>query len=468
MISMMIIEHDLPFSFVEHRRFKELLQYLHPDVKVPSRRVATMNVNNLYDSEKKKIKCMLSKVPSKISLTSDVWTSCTSAGYISLIADYVDANWKLNSKILNFSHFPLPHLGREMTKVIYGFLEEWGIEHKFFSLTLDNTSSNDKMQDYLKERILLHTNGVVSGGEFFHIRCCVHILNLIVQKGLKVANLAINKIRESIKYVKGSEDVITRWNSTFLMLKSALVYRHVFCSLAFDDRSYSSCPTNEEWERLTSGSTYPTSNLYFMQVWKIECLLLQNLSNKDELIRTMEIDMKTKFDKYWSDYSNVLSFGCILDPRFKIKLLKYCYSKLGLDPISCQAKLKVVEHKLYTLYNEYVQMYSKETKSNFDEDMSQVGKSQLDTYLEEANLSNKYHPNLDVLQYWKDNQARFPDLSLLACDILSIQITMVASESTFSIGSRLLNKYRTTLFADNVQALICTKNWLLGFDMQGK
>ena len=97
-------------------------------------------------------------------------------------------------------------------------------------------------------------------------------------------------------------------------------------------------------------------------MWKIECLLFQNLSNKDELIRTMAIDMKTKFDKYWSDYSNVLSFGCILDPCFKIKLLKYCYSKLGLDPISCQAKLKFVEHKLYTLHNEYV--YSKETKNN--------------------------------------------------------------------------------------------------------
>ncbi|KHN14618.1 Ubiquitin-like-specific protease ESD4 [Glycine soja] len=52
MISMMIIEHDLPFSFVEHKRFKELLQYLHPHVKVPFRRVAIMNVNNLYESEK--------------------------------------------------------------------------------------------------------------------------------------------------------------------------------------------------------------------------------------------------------------------------------------------------------------------------------------------------------------------------------------------------------------------------------
>ena len=109
------------------------------------------------------------------------------------------------SKMLNFSHFPPPHSGREMTKFIYGFLEEWGIEQKIFSLTLDNASSNDKMQDYLKERPLLHTNGLVSGGRFFHIRCCAHILNLIVQEGLKVFGPTVNKIRESIKYVKGSE-----------------------------------------------------------------------------------------------------------------------------------------------------------------------------------------------------------------------------------------------------------------------
>jgi len=129
---MMIIEHDLPFSFVEHRRFKDLLQYLHLDVMVPSRRVATMNVNNLYDFEKKKMKCLLSKVPSRISLTSDVWTSCTFEGYISLIAHYVDANWKLNSKMLIFSHFPPPHSGHEMTKVIHDFFWKNGGLSKIF------------------------------------------------------------------------------------------------------------------------------------------------------------------------------------------------------------------------------------------------------------------------------------------------------------------------------------------------
>ena len=73
---------------------------------------------------------------------------------------------------------------------------------------------------------------------FLCVRCCAHILNLIVQEGLKVAKEALYKIRESVKYVKASEgrlrqfqkcveevylddigsflrlDVSTRWNST--------------------------------------------------------------------------------------------------------------------------------------------------------------------------------------------------------------------------------------------------------------
>ena len=59
--------------------------------------------------------------------------------------------------------------------------------------------------------------------------------------------------------------------------------------------------------------------------------------------------------------------------------------------------------------------------------------SQLDIYLDEGSYVGN---DLDVLEYWKLNKHRFPELAIMACDILSIPITTVASESSFSIGGR--------------------------------
>jgi hypothetical protein len=43
---------------------------------------------------------------------------------------------------------------------------------------------------------------LLCGGKFFHIRCCAHILNLMVQDGLKEIDNALQKIRNSVKYVR--------------------------------------------------------------------------------------------------------------------------------------------------------------------------------------------------------------------------------------------------------------------------
>ena len=67
-----------------------------------------------------------------------------------------------------------------------------------------------------------------------------------------------------------------------------------------------------------------------------------------------------------------------------------------------------------------------------------------------------------MLSYWKDRSNRFNDLARMTCDVLSIPITIVVSKSAFSIGSRVLNKFRSSMLDETVQALICTHNSLLG------
>ena len=87
-------------------------------------------------------------------------------------------------------------------------------------------------------------------------------------------------------------------------------------------------------------------------------------------------------------------------------------------------------------------------------------KSQLDLYLDKLRVDRK--SNVDILDFWKANQFRYPQLSLMARDILTIPISTVASESAFSTGGRVLDKYRSALKENIVEALICTRDWMFG------
>ena len=79
-------------------------------------------------------------------------------------------------------------------------MKDWRIE-KVMTITVDNVSSNDTAIAFMTKRF---TKGLICNGEYLHVRCSAHILNLIVCDALKEHNESISRIRNGIRYVRSS------------------------------------------------------------------------------------------------------------------------------------------------------------------------------------------------------------------------------------------------------------------------
>lgn len=60
---------------------------------------------------------------------------------------------------------------------------EYNIQHKILNITFDNASSNNFAIDLFKRYLSPFTWGE---DLFHHVRCVFHIINLVVQDGLKL------------------------------------------------------------------------------------------------------------------------------------------------------------------------------------------------------------------------------------------------------------------------------------------
>jgi len=98
----MILSNDFPFEFFEREGMRNFMKVLNPNIVLPPVDVIEAYVSDLYMKEKLKLKQELATIPNRVSLTFDLWESNTAETYICLTAHFVDADWKLNSKVLNF------------------------------------------------------------------------------------------------------------------------------------------------------------------------------------------------------------------------------------------------------------------------------------------------------------------------------------------------------------------------------
>ncbi|KAL4581977.1 hypothetical protein LXL04_006513 [Taraxacum kok-saghyz] len=525
----MLIIDELSFRFVEKEGFRYFMSVTCPKFQLPSRITIARDIYQVYVDEKKKLQKWFASTGQRVSLTTDTWTSLQRVNYMCLTAHFIDPDWNLHKKILNFCPI-LSHKGSQIGELIEKCLLDWGID-KLLAITVDNASSNDTAVAYMKKRLEQWGTDILKA-KHLHMRCIAHIINLVVTDGLKEGSDSIDRVRASVKYIRNSPsrlakfksciefekiqskcsltlDVCTRWNSTYLMLSSALKLRRAFVRFESEDPQFKfelqpvGVPDEEDWKKVDilvtffktfydltqriSGSRYVTSNTLFHEIIDVDSLLIKWAESTNNDFASMAKKMKVKYDKYWGDIgkTNMLIYvSVVLDPRHKLRYIDFVFSELHKQgdgtEIVMTKNVKDATYELFISYQkngttsksnenthrrskddvqEYVITDMKERYKKFKSLSGGVEeKSELEKYLTEENVADSL--GFSILSWWKLNGSRFPVLSQMARDILAVPISTVASESTFSTGGRVLDSYRTSLSPKVVQALICTQDWI--------
>ncbi|KAF2310597.1 hypothetical protein GH714_015215 [Hevea brasiliensis] len=427
-IAKMIIMHDYPLHMVEHGGFVTFVQNLQPRFGMVSFNTVQGDCVATYLREKQNVMKFIEGMPGRVCLTLDMWTSSQSLGIAK------DVLWA----------------GRDVVKKIRDSVKY-----------VKTSESHEEKFVELKEQLQVPS-----------------------ERSLSL-------------------DDQSQWNTTYLMLVAASELKEVFSCLDTSDPDYKDAPSMEHWRRveticaclrplcdaanILTSTNSPTAITFFQEVWKIHNDLARAVASEDPLLSGFTKAMQEKISKYWKDCSLVLAIAVVMDPRFKMKLVEFSFSKLyGED---APTYTKIVDDGIHELFLEYVALplpltptYADEGNSDnnvrtedhqgallsdngltdFDmyimETTGQQMKSELDQYLEESLLPRVHE--FDVLSWWKLNKLKYPTLSKMARDILTIPVSTAAPDSVFDTVNKELDQYRSSLRPETVEALVCAKDWL--------
>jgi hypothetical protein len=84
--------------------------------------------------------------------------------------------------------------------------------------------------------------------------------------------------------------------------------------------------------------------------------------------------------------------------------------------------------------------------------------SELVSYLECDTVSH-LSDDFNILDWLHQHKPTYPVLSIMAKDILTVPVSTISSESTFSMTGRIIEERRRKLRPDIVEMLTCIKDW---------
>ena len=239
-------------------------------------------------------------------------------------------------------------------------------------------------------------------------------------------------------------------------------------------------PFEEYTTMLSARNTLTISDVLPIQQQLLDTLLdvENNPSNYHEKVVAASRNMLELHQKYCRNSSAAYKLGHVLDPRYKLKLLEMHSvnlagsakeilqreyqlrkDKLASEVLSSKHSVPVPVTERTSAATKQVrfraEVFAKLNAADNDRSISDSD-DEIKRYLEE-----KREPeDTDVLKWWHDNSYKYPILSKIARDVLSMPASSVASESAFSVSGQVITDHRASLDSKTVSILMELESWM--------
>ncbi|XP_077301621.1 E3 SUMO-protein ligase ZBED1-like [Arctopsyche grandis] len=489
----MVAKGHHALRIVEETEFRKLIELVSrcPGYKLPSRKTLSENLmSRIHNDVMAEAKIKVQAAPA-LSLSTDGWTSRNNDSYIAIVAHFINEETKLHSVLLGCINYKERHTSQNLCDFMKVVMAEWNISHKVAAIVSDNAAN-----------IL----SAVRLGDWRSISCFAHSLNIVVQEATKKICDVLGRVKNIVEFfnrstqgkhklaatqqqmnlpvLKLKQDVQTRWNSTFDMLKRIVQVKDAVIATVALLRP--DLTLNEgDWEVIEevlpllspfyeitveiSAKKNVTLSKIIILCNLLKIFLQKHVSYNTKIVDVQSLLKKGMEDRFKDIEKNMLYAECtILDPRFKTRgfknqracemVVQALRNKIGqvqlvqgdtpeAVPTSSDASTSIPSNKNSCIWDEYDQEIQKITRPD---NQLAAGIRELDKYLNEEYLNRKEDP----LQWWHERRLIYPHVYAYVLKRFCAVATSVPCERVFSATGQVLNERRTLLSSNKVSKLI--------------
>ncbi|CAG8767017.1 3434_t:CDS:2, partial [Cetraspora pellucida] len=212
----LVVGTGISFNILNNPLFHRMVNKLHyvtDTYKVPHPTTISCHLSgSIYEIRFNFIKDVMAKMPGRISLTCDGWHSTVHRCHYTAVT------------------------AKDIKSVIIDTLNNYNIKDKFFSITMDNTTTNKAVVRILQKEL--------PNIDLISIRCICHILNLIVSAGMMEINILRQKVHKIMKYLANplaNGQIETRWNSVLDMFERYIILHPAIKEMQLKETLMPSC-----------------------------------------------------------------------------------------------------------------------------------------------------------------------------------------------------------------------------------